>query len=161
MTTTQTHDLRSLTARLFSAMEDGGVEDFRLLVHPDGVDREATISPPDCRGPGPEPFHRAALWLRGMFSDLHWEFHEVVVEGDLVAAYLTMSGRHTGPQRGYDPAGALVIDRPATGRSFAVTQTHWLRYLDGLVVEHWANRDDRGMALQLGFLGPPPAGPQR
>jgi hypothetical protein len=25
---------------------------------------------------------------------------------------------------------------------------------DGLVVEHWANRDDLGMAMQLGWFDP-------
>jgi hypothetical protein len=28
---------------------------------------------------------------------------------------------------------------------------------DGLVIEHWANRDDQGMAEQLGWVPPTPA----
>jgi hypothetical protein len=27
---------------------------------------------------------------------------------------------------------------------------------DGLILEHWANRDDMGMAMQLGWLPPTP-----
>ncbi len=45
---------------------------------------------------------------------------------------------------------------PATGRNFAVTQTHWFRIADGRCVEHLANRDDMGQALQLGWIPPSP-----
>ena len=51
----------------------------------------------------------------------------------------------------------LKVVMPATDREFAATQTHWLRFRDGLVVEHWANRDDFGMAQQLGWAPPSPA----
>ncbi len=44
---------------------------------------------------------------------------------------------------------------PDHGRVFAVTQSHWFRLRDGLVIEHWANRDDLGMAMQLGWFQPP------
>ena len=43
---------------------------------------------------------------------------------------------------------------PPTGKRFATTQTHWFRLRDGLVVEHWANRDDQGTAMQLGWIPP-------
>jgi hypothetical protein len=42
-------------------------------------------------------------------------------------------------------------------RTLAITQTHWFRTRDGQVVEHWANRDDLGMATQLGWVPPTPA----
>jgi hypothetical protein len=38
-----------------------------------------------------------------------------------------------------------------------VPQTHWLRIRDGKVIEHWANRDDQGMAMQAGWVPPSPA----
>jgi hypothetical protein len=50
------------------------------------------------------------------------------------------------------------MSRPAAGLPFAVKQSHWHRLVDGLVVEHWATRDDLAMVMQLGFLGPPAAG---
>jgi len=40
---------------------------------------------------------------------------------------------------------------PATGRRFAVTQTHWFRIRGGRICEHWANRHDLGMRTQLGW----------
>jgi hypothetical protein len=45
---------------------------------------------------------------------------------------------------------------PPTRRRFAATQTHWFRIADGLVIEHWANRDDNGQAMQLGWIPPSP-----
>ena len=43
-----------------------------------------------------------------------------------------------------------------TGKTFASTQTHWLRIADDKVIEHWANRDDLGMAVELGWVPPTP-----
>ncbi|MDX6262968.1 MAG: hypothetical protein QOH84_4656, partial [Kribbellaceae bacterium] len=45
---------------------------------------------------------------------------------------------------------------PPTGKTFAVTQSHWFRLRDGKVIEHWANRDDLGQAMQLGWIPPTP-----
>jgi len=38
-------------------------------------------------------FDPTARWLRNAFSDLAWEVHDVVHEGDLVVVHATMSGR--------------------------------------------------------------------
>jgi hypothetical protein len=67
-----------------------------------------------------------------------------------------MSGRQTGVAVSYDEHGRVARAMPATGKRFATTQTHWFRLRDGLVVEHWANRDDQGMAMQLGWVPPTP-----
>ncbi len=44
----------------------------------------------------------------------------------------------------------------ATGKSFTVRQAHWMRVADGKIVEHWAVRDDLGMAKQAGWVPPNP-----
>ena len=43
-----------------------------------------------------------------------------------------------------------------TGKSFAITQSHWFRIEDEMIVEHWVNREDLGMAKQLGWIPPTP-----
>ena len=81
----------------------------------------------------------------------------MVAEDDLVVVHCTMTGRHVRTFVAYD-ADARVADAfPPTGKRFASTQTHWLRIADGMLIEHWANRDDMGMAMQLGWAPPSPA----
>jgi predicted ester cyclase len=137
-------------------MVDGDLADFHRVVHPDAVNREARAEPPACRVPGPDGFYATAVWLRAAYADLQFEVHDAVAEGDLVAVRCTMSGRHIGPFVTYDDAGEVDAAMPPTGRTFAVTHSHWLRLRDGQVIEHWANRDDLGQAFQLGWVPPSP-----
>ena len=37
-----------------------------------------------------------------------------------------------------------------------MTQSHWFKMKDGVIIEHWANRDDLGTARQLGWIPPTP-----
>ena len=67
-----------------------------------------------------------------------------------------MSGRHTGVFTIYGPDGEVTQAMPPTGKRFATTQTHWMRVKDGKLIEHWANRDDQGTAMQLGWVPPSP-----
>jgi predicted ester cyclase len=150
-------DAIGLVARSIEVMADGDLEDFAGVVHPDARNREAVDEPPACRGPGPAAFLATAQWLRSAYSELRWEIHDAVVQDDLVVVHTTMSGRHTGPFVVYGPDGNPAQAFPPTGKTFAVTQSHWFRIRDGLVFEHWANRDDNGQARQLGWIPPSPA----
>jgi predicted ester cyclase len=123
--------------------------------HPEATNREAVTEPLAARQPGPEGFYATALWLHNLASDLGFDIHETVSEGDLVAVHATMRGHQSNPHTLYDPAGNPAQVMPNLARAFAVTQTHWFRMRDGLVVEHWANRDDLGMAMQLSWFDPP------
>ena len=67
-----------------------------------------------------------------------------------------MSGRHVRTFIGYEEDARVEEAFPPTGKTFATTQTHWLRIADGRVIEHWANRDDLGTAFQLGWVPPSP-----
>jgi predicted ester cyclase len=155
MTTSTTRPTTAvaLARAQIESMATGTFDDFARLIAPGARNREAVTEPPACREPGPAGWYATALWLRGMFSDLRWEIHEAVADGDLVVLHVTMSGVHTGRYTKYAPDGTVVVDRPPSGRAFATTQSHWFRVAGGQVVEHWANRDDLGIATQLGFLG--------
>lgn len=148
-------DARVAVASLH-AMGSGTLAEFRSLYTEDAVNREARAEPPEARGTGPAALFASALWLRAAFSDLAWEVHEVVHDDELVVIHSTMSGRQTGLFVSYGPDAQVAAAFPPRGRSFAVTQTHWLRMRDGRVAEHWANRDDLGMGEQLGWTPPTP-----
>ena len=68
-----------------------------------------------------------------------------------------MVGRQSGPFITYDESAAVKQAMPPKGKTFSVTQSHWFRVAEGKVVEHWANRDDLGLAEQLGWIPPTPA----
>jgi predicted ester cyclase len=98
-----------------------------------------------------ETIRATSEWLGDAFDDVDWIAHHVVAERGMVAVHLTVGGRHVAP--------FALADRvfPPTGRRFSATQTHWLRLTDGHhVVEHRADRDDLGMAMQLGWVPPSP-----
>jgi predicted ester cyclase len=146
-----------LVVRSIHAMAGGGRDEFDALYHPAADDHENRVQPPSSRVPGPDGFWSTALWLRAAFSGLHYEIHHAVADGDLVAVRSTMCGTHTAPWTVYTDDGDVDAVFPATGKAFRATQSHWFRLQDGVVREHWANRDDLGMAKQLGWIPPTPA----
>ncbi len=148
-------DPTSIAVRSIHAMADGDRASFDPLYHPRAIDRD--IVPPSSRVPGPAGFYSTALWLRAGFAGLRYDIHEAVADDDLVAVNSTMSGRHVGSWAVYTEDGAVETVFPPTGKTFAVSQSHWFRIEDGTIIEHWANRDDLGMARQLGWLPPTPA----
>lgn len=141
----------------FEGMRTGELALFEAHVHPRATNREAKDEPLDCRAEGPAAFLATGNMLRGAFAELSWTVHEVAVDGDLVVAHTTMSGVQAGTFHRYAPDGRVDAAFPSRGWRFSVTQTHWWRMHDGLMIEHWANRDDMGMALQLGWVPPGPA----
>jgi predicted ester cyclase len=149
--------LADLATRSIRLMADGRLDDFRRVVHPDAVNREAASEPPDCRGRGPEAFWGTARWLRSAFSDMAFPVSTVLVDGDLAVTHGTMTGRHTGDMVIWTPEGKVERAFAPTGKRFEVHHAHFLRFRDGMVVEHWAVRDDQSLAMQLGWVPPSPA----
>ena len=148
---------KALCIRSIELMASGTLAEFAEVIHPQATNREAKAEPPASRGVGPAAYFATAEWLRRAYADLAWEIHDAVTEGDLVVVHATMSGKHVGPFVAYGPDGVPAQVFPPTQKRFAATQTHWLRVADGLVIEHWANRDDNGQAMQLGWIPPSPA----
>ena len=71
------------------------------------------------------------------------EQHHLVGEGDLVAQHLTLHGTHRASTM------PLLADAPVSGGPAAWTFIHLWRVVDGMIVEHWACRDDMGLREQL------------
>lgn len=147
---------KAICLRSFEVMRDGTLEDFEEIIHADAYNREQVDEPPESRGRGPATFYATALWLRDAFAELDFDIHEVVAEGEIVVVHNTMSGRHVKTFLDYDEHAGVSEAFPPTRRRFATRQTHWFRVRDGKVIEHWADRDDMGMALQLGWVPPTP-----
>ena len=87
----------------------------------------------------------------------HQHIHHAIADGNLVALNSTMNRRHVAPWAVYTEAGTVTVTFPPTHKTFAMTQSHWFRIEDGKITEHWANRDDLGMARQLGWIPLDPA----
>ena len=68
---------------------------------------------------------------------------DLVADGDLVAQHLTLHGTHRASTM------PLLADTPVSGRPVAWTFMHLWRVEDGLIVEHWACRDDMGLLEQV------------
>lgn len=146
-----------LAVRSIHTMADGDRADFDLLYHSHAADRENQAQPPSSRVPGPAGFYSTALWLRAAFADLRYDIHHAIADSSLVAVNSTMNGRHVAPWAVYTDDGVADTVFPPTHKTFAMTQSHWFRIEDGQITEHWANRDDLGMARQLGWIPPTPA----
>jgi predicted ester cyclase len=144
--------LADVAVASIKAIEHLDLDACRATTHPDALNREAVTEPLACRQPGPLGSYATAEWLHNLADDISWDIHEAIAQGDLVAVHTTMRGHQSNPHTLYDPAGQPAQVMPNHGRSFAVTQTHWFRMSDGLVIEHWANRDDLAMAMQLGWF---------
>jgi predicted ester cyclase len=149
-------DLIDVAVRAVTIMGAGTRTEFDEVTHPEMVNREAAVEPPDCRGMGPDAAWATAEWLRSAFTGLRHDVQEVVAAGDIVVIHTTMSGTHTGAFVVYDDGGDVKQAFAPTGRTFEITQSHWFRMRDGLCIEHWANRDDLGMGEQLGWVPPSP-----
>jgi predicted ester cyclase len=72
-----------------------------------------------------------------------FEQHHLIGDGDLVAQHLTLHGTHRASTM------PLLAGTPVSGRPTAWTFIHIWRVADGMIVEHWACRDDLGLLEQV------------
>jgi steroid delta-isomerase-like uncharacterized protein len=81
------------------------------------------------------------------FPDIHFRVDDIVAEGDVVAARVTITGTHQGEFMGI----------PATGRSVEVAAIDFVSFKDGKGTAHWGISDMVSLLQQLGVM-PPPGG---
>ncbi len=92
--------------------------------------------------------------MRTAFPDLHFEIHDMVAEGDLVAFRSTMTGTHEGV---WDLHVGPRI--PPTGRHVSVPHMHFVRMENGKTTDLWHVWNVPLMLEQLGVVaGPQPQG---
>ena len=128
-------NLRRFFEEVFPRGDDEGVDQ---LVHPDLFDHSSPPGAPQ----GTEDVKRTMHWLHSVFTDLRWEIHQIITEGDIGAVYCTLHGRHTGDFMGIPP----------TDRQIKQPYVQIFRFVDGKTIERWAVRDDLTLMKQLGVI---------
>lgn len=88
---------------------------------------------------GREGYKMFVTALRAAFPDLQMTLDLEIVDGEKVVHRVTVRGTHKGDFMGI----------PSTGKQVMWTETHILRFADGLIVEHWGNADQSGLMMQL------------
>jgi predicted ester cyclase len=78
--------------------------------------------------------------LRNAFPDYKATVTHILGDGDEVAGRLVCRGTHLGSFFGV----------PASGKLIEWTESHFGRFENGKLVEHWMNADDLGMLRQMG-----------
>jgi predicted ester cyclase len=76
------------------------------------------------------------------FPDLIFSVHQVIAEGDTVAARVSFTGTQLGKFGELEP----------TGRRVEVSEMMFFRFADYKVIEAWEDFDELGMRQQLGAV---------
>jgi steroid delta-isomerase-like uncharacterized protein len=138
--------VRAFMERAFHQGDLSAVDDFNV---PDGIDHQEP--------PGTDfiaHLKHVVVAMRTAFPDLHFEIHELLADGDIVAFRSTMTGTHTGTLS-LLPGQNL----PATGRKVSVPHMHFVRIVDGKTTDLWHLWNIPMMMQQLGVA--PAAEPSR
>jgi steroid delta-isomerase-like uncharacterized protein len=97
---------------------------------------------PFASGTGRDRYRDSAAAYPTVFGDFTTDVHRLVAEDDVVVAYFTTRGRHTGELFGH----------PATGREFAFTGMAMYRIANGQLAEASYAEDTLGWFQQPGMV---------
>jgi steroid delta-isomerase-like uncharacterized protein len=128
----------ALRRLLDEAFTNGNVAVLDELLADNFVDH----SPPPNVSPDKAGVKEIVKMFRSGLPDLKVTVEDMVAEGDKVAVRITSRGTHKGELMGI----------PATGRTVAVNEQHFVRFANGKIVEHWGVEDNLGMMQQLGVV---------
>jgi steroid delta-isomerase-like uncharacterized protein len=132
-------DPRKTLMQFYDAFNRHEVDGFDDLVADNVVDHEV----PEDFPAGLEGIKQYLSMFMAAFPDIRFEPLEVIVEGNWASA----RGRSTGTHKGE------FLGIPATGRSFDVEFSDWVRFDDnGRAVEHWGYSDNLKLMQQLGVI---------
>ena len=138
MTTPRPRSARDVIEELYRRQRAGDDTVLDDLVAPDMVNHAA----------GPQGREGLRTILRTIEVDLgptELEQHRLIGEGDFVAQHVTLHGTHRASTM------PLLAGTPVSGHPAAWTFIHIWRVADGMLVEHWACRDDMGVLEQLRY----------
>ena len=131
---------KAVAKRFYQLFSEKDLEGILETIAEDAVDHALPPVLPSGKAGIRQAFE---MWLAA-FDDLRLEPVIVIAEGDLVAAHVRCTGKHTGAFMGH----------PATNKSIDITITEIFRIEDGVLKERWATEDNAGMFMQLGMQPP-------
>jgi predicted ester cyclase len=127
---------KEVVQEMFQRQQEGDDSALDDLVAADMVNHAA--------GPqGREGLKRILSSIAEDLGPVTVEQHHLFGEGDLIAQHLTLHGTHRGSTM------PLLAGAAVSGRPVEWTFIHIWRVADGMIVEHWACRDDMGLLEQL------------
>jgi steroid delta-isomerase-like uncharacterized protein len=129
--------VRRFYEEVFNARNLGAVDE---VLAPDGVDHTFGSQ-------NTEQAKQFFAMVHQAFPDLHVEVHDVIAEGDLVAARVSYTGTHQGEFLGI----------AATGKQCRTDGVAFIRLQDGRQAEHWGGPDTLSLLMQLGVMPGPGA----
>lgn len=127
---------RAIVEELLRRQQSGDDLDLDDLVATDMVNHAA----------GPQGRSGLTRILRMIDHDLGpvtLEQHHLIGDGDVVSQHVTLHGTHR------NSTMPLLADVRPSGRRVAWTFIHIWRVAGGVIVEHWACRDDMGLLEQV------------
>ena len=127
---------KDVVEEMFRRQQAGDETALDDLVAEDMVNHAAGLQ-------GREGLKRILRTIADDLGPITVEQHHLIGEGALAAQHLTLHGT---PRASTMP---LLADAPVSGRPTAWTFIHIWRVAEGLIVEHWACRDDMGLLEQL------------
>ena len=130
---------RRAVASFLDALAAGDGHRLGELIHPD------VVPPPMFARSdmsGPDAARVGLLRLHDFFTNVRFDVHELLADGDGVAARFTLSGTHTGEFFGVAP----------TGRDFTMDEMLFYHLKEGRLIEWWALFDLMGALRQLGAV---------
>jgi len=134
--------VREFMERAFHQGDLSAVDEFNA---PDGVDHQEP--------PGTDlivHLKQVVQAMRKAFPDVHFEIHDLLSEGEMVAFRATMTGTHTGTLS-LLPGQSV----PPTGRRVSVPHMYFLRVVDGKTKDLWHVWNISMMMMQLGVVAQP------
>jgi len=102
------------------------------------------------KGDGREAMKLVVQVWRNAFPDLKFAVDYVIAEGDLVMCEVSFQGTHLRELPLIPPLSGPPLQ--PSGKHFKAKHIHRFRLKDGLIVEHFAVRDDLSMFRELGHL---------
>ena len=129
-----------LVREVIEAFHAGDIARIGSLVTEDFVEHGAPPWAPQGRA----GYLQSMGFLKNVMQ-IRYEIHEVVADGDYVAARATVHGVHNSGHLGFAP----------TGKPYAMPTMHMYRAEGGLLAEHWGVRDELSVLWQVGALPTP------